>query len=245
MTLRPIEFPTGFYWGAATSSHQVEGGCSNDWSQWEKSEARRSFLQSTGQAERYGIDNFISSMACDHYNRFREDFELAKRLGHNATRFSIEWSRIEPDEGQIDRAEIEHYLKVVLFLRQIGIEPLVTLWHWPLPLWLRDKGGWTNRKTADYFARYCHTVAEALSPHVNFWITLNEPEVYAANSYIAGVWPPQRRNPYAYMRVFHNLVAAHRLAYNAIKRLYPKSQVGIAKANIYYVPYKNRPINKI
>src|SRR4051794_40938023 len=131
------KFPKGFLWGAATSSHQVEGGNINDWSEWEKSPARIADLKRRG----LNPEEYISGKACDHYNRFEEDFDIAKKLGHTAHRFSIEWSRIEPIQGTFDEEEIEHYRQVIKALRKRGIEPFVTLWHWPVPLWLRDKGG--------------------------------------------------------------------------------------------------------
>lgn len=244
MAPRSVQFPNNFYWGASTSGHQVEGRATNDWSEWEQSGARNKALQASGQIERYGYKNFVSGIACDHYNRFKDDFVLAKQLGHNATRFSVEWSRIEPTAGTFDQREIAHYQEVAAFLRDIGIEPFVTLWHWPVPLWLRDKGGWANREAATYFERYCKQVVEALSPHVKFWITLNEPEVYAGNSYLAGIWPPQRRNPLVYLTVLQNLISAHRRVYIAIKSLDRDSMVGIAKANIFFAPLNNNIGNK-
>ena len=89
-----INFPKDFLWGAAIASHQVEGNNYNDWSEWEKSQKRTDYLRTEGLVEKYGLENFISGRACDHYNRFQEDFKIAKKLGHNATRFSIEWSCI-------------------------------------------------------------------------------------------------------------------------------------------------------
>src|SRR3989344_6874637 len=98
-----MRFPKNFLWGAATSAHQVEGGNHNDWSEWELFNARRLSAKS---GAKYPPENYISGQASDHYNRFREDFDIAKSLGHNAHRFSIEWSRIEPEEGKFDEKEI-------------------------------------------------------------------------------------------------------------------------------------------
>ncbi|PIZ56565.1 MAG: hypothetical protein COY22_00630, partial [Candidatus Tagabacteria bacterium CG_4_10_14_0_2_um_filter_40_13] len=134
-----LEFPKNFYWGSATSSHQVEGNNHNDWSEWEKKNAKRLAESAKNKAwPDYILDkypnplqeeNYISGRACDHYNRFREDFDIAKQLGHNAYRFSIEWSRIEPEEGKFDEKEIEHYRQVISALKERGMEPFVTLWH--------------------------------------------------------------------------------------------------------------------
>ena len=154
---RKLIFPAGFYWGAATSAHQVEGGNVNDWLEWEKKKCGAACGRSGKKfghlpnwldikAQAQNPQNYISGRACDHYNRYEEDFDIVKALGHNAHRFSIEWSRIEPEEGKFDEKEIEHYRKVIKALRERDIEPFVTLWHWPIPLWLRNKGGWQSKK---------------------------------------------------------------------------------------------------
>jgi len=240
-----INFPKDFLWGAATASHQVEGNNYNDWSEWEKSQKRTDYLRSEGLVEKYGLENFISGRACDHYNRFQEDFKIAKKLGHNATRFSIEWSRIEPEEGKFNEKEIEHYKKVITTLKEIGIEPFVTLWHWPIPIWLRNKGGWQYGKIPDYFARYTEKIVNAFGSDVKFWITLNEPEIYARYSYLSGVWPPQKKNLISYLLVIHNLIRAHRKAYKIIKKLNQSAQIGIAKNNTYFEAYQNKLINRV
>lgn len=242
---KQIKFPEKFFWGAATAGHQVEGNNCDDWSEWEKSEKRIAFLHTKGLAEKYGLENFISAGAADHYNRFREDFKLAKELGHNATRFSIEWSRIEPEEGNFNKKEIEHYKQVIATLKELKIEPFVTIWHWPIPLWLKDKGGWQYKKISDYFVRYAEKISTAFGKDVKFWITLNEPEIYAKNSYLSGVWPPQKRNLFAYLRVLHNLIKAHRKVYEVIKKANPNCKIGIAKNNIYFEAYQNKFVNRI
>lgn len=242
---KEIKFPKNFYWGAATASHQVEGGNHNDWSEWEKSEKRIEFLRSNGLIEKYGLENFVSGKAADHYNRFREDFKLAKELGHNATRFSIEWSRIEPKEGDFDEKEIEHYKQVIASLKELGIEPFVSIWHWPIPLWLKNKGGWQYNKICDYFVRYTEKISSSFGKDVKFWITINEPEIYTSDSYFNGIRPPQKKNLFAYLRVLYNLIKAHKKAYKIIKKANPESKIGIAKNNIYFEAYKNRFVNKI
>ena len=230
-----FQFPRGFLWGAATSTHQVEGNSHNDWFQWELKNADRLSKASGGK---YPPENYISGRACDHYNRFREDFDIAKQLGHNAHRFSIEWSRIEPEEGKFDEKEIAHYQEVINVLRERGIEPFVTLWHWTLPLWIRDQGGWENKKTIADFARYCEKIITSLHG-VKFWITINEPEMYAGQSYFMGIWPPQKKNLLRYIKVSRNLIAAHKKVYEAIhsdilKNVGMSAEVGIAKNNIYF-----------
>jgi len=238
-------FPKNFLWGASTSSHQVEGGNKNDWTKWETSKKRLESLEKSGLIKKYGLENFISGKATDHYNLFEKDFELAKELGHNAARFSIEWSRIEPEEGVFNQNEIEHYRKVIKKLRELKIEPFVTLWHFTNPLWFSEIGGWGNKKSQYYFSRYAKKIGETLGEEINFWITLNEPEIYTLESFTLGLWPPNKKNIFSSINTIKNMIAAHKAAYNELKKINFKSNVGIAKNNIYFEAYGKNPFNKI
>ncbi|MFH1671169.1 MAG: glycoside hydrolase family 1 protein [Candidatus Portnoybacteria bacterium] len=238
-----VKFPKGFLWGASTSSYQVEGGNFNDWSEWEKENAgrlgkkARTYWQKWQQEkfpEMLEKENYISGRACDHYHRFEEDFNLAKELGHNAHRFSIEWSRIEPKKGKIDQKEIEHYHQVLLALKERGIEPFVTLYHWTLPTWLAEEGGWLNPKAPYYFDRYVKIISENFFEEVKYWITLNEPNIYAFDSYFRGVWPPQKKSVFKYFKVLKNLVKSHKLAYRSLHLIDLDCQVGVARNNVYF-----------
>lgn len=239
-----LQFPEGFLWGASTSSHQVEGYTHNQWSEWETSPERLAELEKDGLIKKYGRENFISRAAADHYHRYEEDFALAKELGHSATRMSVEWSRIEPREGYFDPAAIEHYRSVIASIRKNDMEPFVTLWHWTFPIWFRDKGGFAVRKNTEYFARFAKKIVHEF-PEVKFWITLNEPEVYTKNSYSAGWWPPQEKNWIKTLKVFYNLIHAHRQAYKKMKAVNPAAQIGIAKNNVYFEAYRNEPQNVV
>jgi beta-glucosidase len=240
-------FPKGFLWGAATSAHQVEGGTNNDWSEWEKRNAdclakkARSYWQPWQQEkfpEMFEPQNYISNRACDHYNKYEEDFDLAKAGGHNAHRFSIEWSRIEPEEGKFDEKEVEHYRNVIKALRERGIEPFVTLWHWTNPLWLEAKGGCASRDFATYFARYAGYVAEKFKDDVKFWTTLNEPTSIIASAYVLGHWPPQKRNIFSGWRLFGVFAKAHIEAYKKIHAADPEASVGFANLLHSFDPYR-------
>jgi len=239
-----LKFPDGFLWGSSTAGHQVEGGNENDWTDWETSAKRLADLERRGLLIKYGKENYVSGRAVGHYKLFEDDFKLAKELGHTAFRFSIEWSRIEPKEGVWNDAEISHYRARVQALRRLGIEPFLTLWHWPVPRWVRNGGGWENGKTACFFARYAEKVVREL-PEVNFFITLNEPEVYTSMSYLQGAWPPQKKNPIAAWRVIRNLIKGHKLAYELIKKVLPGAQVGISKHNTFFEPHEGLFANKI
>ena len=247
---KKLKFPQGFFWGTATSAHQVEGGNVNDWSKWEKKNAERlakkagNYWQKWQQKkfpEMFEPANYISGRASDHYHRFKEDFDIAQSLSHNAHRFSIEWSRVEPKEGKFDKKEIEHYWQILLALKKRNLEPFVTLWHFTLPIWLAKKDGWLNPRAPYYFDRYVKIVSENLFEQVNFWITLNEPLVYASDSYLKGVWPPQKKSFLGFLKIIKNLIKAHQLTYRSLHLVDLGCQVGIAKNNIYF---KNNPLFK-
>ena len=139
--MNTYRFPQGFRWGSATSAHQIEGDSHNDWSEWEKSPKRTAELKAKGLKP----EDFISGRACDSYHRYEEDFDIAKKLNHNIHRLSIEWSRIEPEEGRFNEKEMQHYIDVVKSLRDRGIEPMITLWHFTNPVWFANKGGFLKK----------------------------------------------------------------------------------------------------
>jgi beta-glucosidase len=204
-----LQFPEGFYWGAATSSHQVEGDCrNNQWWAWE---------QEGGNVK----DGTVSGIACDHYNRFEEDFALLAELGHNAHRLSIEWSRIEPEEGRWDEKEVEHYKRVMESLHNHGLTPFVTLHHFTNPLWLEEKGGWLSEETPDLIARYSGYMAKQLGDSVPFWLTINEPSVVPAACFLAGVHPPCKRDMGLAMTAARHILIAHGKMYNAVREAAP------------------------
>jgi len=209
-----------FLWGAATSAHQVEGdNVNNQWWDW----------------ERKARDRVRSGKATDHFNRFKADFGLAKSLGHNAHRLSIEWSRLEPAYNQWSRAAINHYREVLQDLRDKDIKSFVTLHHFTNPMWFENLGGWENVKASDLFARYVRVVVEELGDLIDFWVTINEPMVYASQSYWRGNWPPQKRSFWAMERVARGLAATHRKAYRVIHRARSQARVGIAKNFVAYL----------
>ena len=204
-----IKFPENFLWGAATSAYQVEGNNVNaDWWPWEKE---------TGKEH--------SRQACRHYEFYEQDFDLAKSLNHNAHRLSIEWSRIEPQEGKFSQSELKHYTDVLLALKARNIEPIVTLHHFTNPIWFSQSGGWEDKESVVRFLRYCEFVTRALAPHVHYWITINEPTVYISHAYIFGVWPPQVKSFLTARTVQSNLVSAHTKAYSLIHKIYKESNL--------------------
>jgi beta-glucosidase len=214
MTARSFSFPDGFLWGAATSSHQVEGD--NRWNDW-------------WQYEQAGLLPYRSGEACRHYERYGQDFEMARALGHNAHRFSIEWSRIEPHPGRWDHGALQHYLDVVGALRARGIEPVVTLHHFTNPAWLAELGGWPRRDTVARFADYAERVAERLAGEVRYWISINEPTVYAKYAFLNGTWPPGvRRSWRQALAVMRNMARAHVAVHTILHRRREDAMVGFA-----------------
>jgi len=156
-------------------------------------------------------------------------------MNNNAHRFSIEWAKIESEEGRFNLKEIEHYRKVILALRGRGLEPFVTLWHWPLPVWLAEKGGWLNKEASKHFEKFTERIIGEYADLVKFWITLNEPMVYASHCFLCGGhWPPFKRNLYKTNKVIKNLIRAHKKSYKIIHKISSDSHVGIAKHNNYF-----------
>ncbi len=177
-----LVFPNGFLWGAATSAHQTEGLNRNtDW--W--------------RSEQAGRVPHRSGVACDAWHRWREDLEILRALGLNTYRMSVEWARIEPTPGKVDRGALDHYRTIVEAVRAAGVEPIVTLHHFSNPLWLSDGGAWVRRSVVDRFAAYADLVAGHLGDLVTWWVTINEPTVFGLFGYISGAWPPHRRNDFA------------------------------------------------
>lgn len=210
-----------FLWGAATSAYQIEGAAHEDGrgdSIWDR------FCRLAGTI----ADGSSGETACDHYHRFRDDVALMKTLGLQAYRFSISWPRVIPDGvGRVNQAGLDYYRRLVDALREAGIRPFATLYHWDLPDALQDRwGGWLGRDTAKAFAQYASVVSAALDG-VDAWITLNEPWVSSWLGYGWGSHPPGYRSLDLGMQAAHHLLLAHGLAVPALRANAPSSEVGI------------------
>jgi len=222
-----LRFPEKFLWGAASASFQVEGGIENcDWAE----AARQGKVPACGAA-------------CDQYNRYEEDFNTAQKLGHNSHRISVEWARIEPEEGKFDLKEAQHYRNVINALRVRGLEPFITLWHFTLPLWFSNDGGFENRRSIERFKNYAEFVTREILGDVSFVVLINEPSGYAHNGYIRKYWPPFKKNVFTYISVCNNLIKAHNAASVAIKKIRPDIKVGVAKDNVLFESVGPNPIN--
>jgi beta-glucosidase len=203
-----MQFPKGFQWGVATAAHQIEGYNTNsDWWAWE-------------QTPGHIANGDKSGAACDSWNRVEEDIGMMKQLGVTAYRFSVEWAKIEPVEGQYDQAVIEHYRHQVELLRAAGIAPMITLHHFSFPLWLSAKGGWEWTGVADAFAAYTQLVYTQIAPGNRDWITINEPMVSVMGGYYQGTTPPgQTRQLGEMVPIVRGLVKAHAAAYHMLHKL--------------------------
>ncbi len=220
---KTLNFPKGFLWGAGTSAYQVEGNnVTADWWDWE---------------QKHQPPSLRSGIACDQYNRYEADFDLAKSLNHNAHRLSIEWSRIEPREGEFNPAEIEHYKKVLKALKKRGLKVMLTLWHFTLPLWVAQKGGWENGNTVSYFERFVRRVVPEIAPMVDFWITINEPGVYIYETFISREWPNAKKSLFGQLKTLLNLASAHKKVYKFLHENYPLKPTGLSNNILSFEPY--------
>ena len=243
------DFPKNFLWGASTASHQVEGHTVNQWSVWElahasqrakQAERRLGWLPNWAEVKPLATkpDNYVSGNGVDHYRLYEQDFDLLTELNLNSFRFGIEWSRLEPIEGQWDPAAFQHYHDYIAELKKRHIEPVLNLWHWTMPTWFTDKGGFAKRANLVYFNRFAQKVAEEFGRDLSYVLTINEPNVYASLSYVTGEWPPNERNWRQFLWVYMNLVGAHKKAYKYFKRANPKTKVGMAQNTSFAVPQR-------
>jgi beta-glucosidase len=210
-----ISFPDTFLWGTATAAHQVEGGNSNnDWWVWEHTPGSKC-AESSGDA-------------CDHFWRYPQDIALLADLGFSAYRFSLEWSRIEPAEGEFSRNALDHYRRMIDTCYQNDVVPVVTYHHFTTPIWVSVAGGWEVPESADRFGRFCEVAAAHLGDVVGIHCTLNEPNVVALMGHYLGVFPPGKRDEGAFDKSIYNLIQAHRLGYEAIKAGPGRAPVGMS-----------------
>lgn len=216
-------FPEGFLWGAATSAYQVEGGAALDGrtpSIWD------AFSHAPGTT----VHGDTGDIACDHVHRWPEDVGLMRGLGLSAYRLSVSWPRLQPaGRGALDPRGVTFYRSLLEGLRQAGIRPFVTLYHWELPQVLEDAGGWPSRETAARFADFTELTVRALGDLVDDWITLNEPWCQSFLGYASGVHAPGRRDVRTAVAAAHHLNLAHGRALEAIRAERPAARAGISE----------------
>ncbi|MEW5827316.1 MAG: family 1 glycosylhydrolase [Chloroflexota bacterium] len=219
MAQATYHFPRGFLWGTATASHQVEGNnTNNNWWKWEEE----------------GHTAHRSGLACDWWGgRWKEDLDRASETGQNAHRFSVEWSRIQPEPGRWDEDALERYRTMLRGMKERGLTPMVTLHHFTDPLWLYERCGWEIEETVPLFEKYVRKVVDALKEYVTTWCTINEPNVYALSGYVTGDFPACHKGLDVAIRVMTNMLRGHAAAYRAIHEIQREARVGYA---LHYRP---------
>ena len=227
-------FPRDFLWGASTSSAQIEGG-------WDEDGRTPSIWDvTTGEQVLNGEDCHI---ACDHYHRYQEDVAIMKELGLKSYRFSVSWSRVIPAKGEVNPKGIQFYVNLVKALREAGIEPLCTIYHWDLPMWAHNAGGWKNPEIVEWFKAYTEVLVDALSEYVACWGTFNEPQCFIPLGYETGYHAPFLQEPEAEVKqMVRRMLLAHGEAVKVIReRAKMPAKIGIAMAVSAYVPLSETP----
>ena len=208
-------------WGTAVSHYQVEGDDLCDWTEWERAGRTR--------GEPCGA-------AAGSWERYELDAELAAAAGANAFRFSVSWSRVEPEPGRYDDGAIARYLQLLDKLHAIDVEPIVTLFHYTHPLWFHEQTPWTSTASVDRFAAFARRVVEAFGDRVRLYVPLNEPLVFALAGYYDAQIPPGIADGRALARVVDHLLAAHCASSAAIRELQPRAAIGIAHNMMAFAP---------
>lgn len=232
INLNDLTFPENFIWGAATASHQVEGNCTNNWSEFERGENARNAPNIK--------DNQKSGIACDHWNRYKEDIRLIARLGVSHYRFSLEWSKIEPQQGQFDKQALDHYSDLIDELIKAGITPVITLHHFTHPIWFDTIGAFEKQENIKHLVEFSKKVFDAYSDRVKLWCTINEPGVVAVQGYFTGMFPPGKSSGKSTAEVYKNLLEAHVQMYHALKNLEngESCKIGIVKNINQFDPWR-------
>ncbi len=234
----PYQFPKNFFWGSATAAYQVEGAWKADGkgeSVWDR------YAHTVGKIKGAATGD----VACDSYNRYKEDISLAKSLNLKSYRFSISWPRIQPTgTGAANPKGLDYYKRLLDELHKADIRPLVTMYHWDLPQTLEDKGGWPNRDTAGYFTDYANLLVKNLGDRVNAWCIFNEPNIFTWLGYGTGVHAPGRTDWTDFMKSTHVVNLAQGEAFRAIKAATPKAEASSAITMADCLPRTNFEVDK-
>lgn len=221
-------FPENFLWGAATASAQVEGG-------WNEGGRTPSIWDVAPKDKIKHGENCHN--ACDHFHHYKEDVALMKELGLKSYRFSLSWSRIIPEEGKVNQEGLAFYNNLIDELIKNGIEPLVTIYHWDMPVWAYKKGGWLKKNVIADFEFYTKTVVAAFSDRVKYWITFNEPQCFLMNGYMQGYHAPFKKKYLAFPKFTKIFMMANYRAVKAIREnAKQKPLIGMAFATGAFIP---------
>lgn len=228
-----MKFPEGFLWGAASAAAQIEGAADTD------GKALSVWDALTDGKIRHGD---TTATACDFYHRYGQDIALMKQIGLRSFRFSVSWPRVMSAPDTVNEKGLAFYVRLADALKAAGIEPICTLYHWDLPMWAYERGGWENEEICDWFARYARVVTEALSDRVRWWMTFNEPQCFIGAGYKNAAHPPYLREISRLPQITRSVMLAHGKAVLAI-RAYAKQPplVGFAPTGSVFTPLEETP----
>jgi beta-glucosidase len=228
-------FGDDFIWGVATAALQIEGSCDIDGkgeSIWDVFSAKKGKIRN---GDKPGI-------ACDFYNRYKEDIDLIKQLNIPNFRFSISWSRILPQgTGAINQAGIDHYNQVIDYCIEQGVEPWITVYHWDLPQALEVKGGWTNREIINWFSEFVTICANSFGDRVKNWMVMNEPSVFTGAGYFLGLHAPGRMGLGNFLPAVHHAIMCMAAGGRLLRDILPDAHIGTTFSCSYIEPKSNKP----
>lgn len=232
-----LDFGTDFKWGVAAAAYQTEGAWNTDGkgeSTWDH------FSRKSGKIER----GENADIAADFYHKYQEDIDLISQMNFKVFRFSLSWPRILPNgTGEINRAGVDFYHRVIDKCLSVGVEPWITIYHWDLPQTLEAQGGWTNRKIIDWFAEYVEVVTKEFGPKVKNWMVLNEQFSFVAGGYLAGYMAPGRRSVRGFMKAVHHSVLCNAEGGRIIRRNVAGANIGTTFFTAYIEPLNQEEQN--
>ncbi len=224
-----MAFQSNFLWGAATAAHQVEGAYLED------GKTPGIWDAMVDDKVKHGETAKISA---DHYHHMKEDVALMKEIGLKAYRFSISWPRVMSAPGVVNEKGLQFYQDLVDELKHAGIEPLCTLFHWNLPMWAQDFGGWESEEVVPHFLEYVKVVVDALSDRVKYYMTFNEPQCFIGCGYQVGVWPPYVKDIDRAKKASRNVMLAHGKAVKLIRESAKQPvKIGMAPTGNGFTPW--------
>lgn len=230
MKFPDLIFPEGFLWGSAISAFQAEGGViKNDWSE----------VAGPSKVK----DGSSAAEAVHFWKYYNEYIDMMRAMNHRIFRMSIEWARIEPEEGVYDEEAIKHYRKIISGVSSAGIKPVIDLHHHSNPIWLCRKGSWLNGGIVDDFRRHTKKVIESFGDLTDTWLTINEPVVYAAAAYMLGLFPPQSHSVLKMFKCTGNMAKAHIAAYETIHETFSNNNWGVPRVGFAHHLRPVRPHN--
>ncbi|MBO4572527.1 MAG: family 1 glycosylhydrolase [Clostridia bacterium] len=234
-----MSFKKDFLWGAATAAHQVEGAYLED--------GKTLNVWDALVNDKRVKNGENGKVACDHYHRFREDVALMKEIGLNSYRFSVSWARIIPNaDGKINEKGVRFYKDLVTELVNAGIEPLCTLYHWDMPMWAYERGGWKNPEVVKYFSDYTEAVVDALSDKVKYWFTFNEPQCFVGCGHVDGFHAPfEKVTAYETEIITRNVMLSHGSAVKIIRKYAKQTPyIGFAPTASLNMPTKDGSVTE-